>query len=211
MEPFLDALWRHIVVSVHFAGELMDVAVSPLNNALGPAWAIAAIAVVTVALAKFLTKNFKTKRYSELEKRFKYWFDLRQEALKCDSSEKGKELAKNIDQAELNRAYYDYFFEGFLNNLMTMYLPILLALGYVNEAYKPAELIRLTGRDYVFKLGGFGGEAMLVGSVFWFVLAVVLTYIVWPLAGKLCSRLLSPKGAVWKAPSGHSSPRPSAD
>ena len=40
--------------------------------------------------------------------------NLRQEAMACEDREKGKALARNIDQAQLNKAYYDYFFEGFV-------------------------------------------------------------------------------------------------
>jgi len=107
-----------------------------------------------------------------------HWFNIRQEAMQCDDPEKGRLLAKNIDQAKLNKVYYDYFFEGLLNNIVTKYLPILLLLAYVNETYRPANLLKLFGREYVFKLGHVGEHILFVGSIFWFMISIVLIYLV---------------------------------
>ena len=184
MDKLLDSLWFKIEILIRYLDSLLDFIFAPLNN-LGPAIAISIIALITVAIAKFFTKRFKTKRYKDLEKQFAHWYHIRQEAKTCDDPEKAKLLAQNIDQAELNRVYYDYFLEGFLNNLLTMYLPILLVLAYVNEAYSPGNLLPRFGRHYIFKVYTFDGKAIFVGAVFWFILSVLLVYLGWYGLGKL--------------------------
>ena len=116
MDKLLDIIWLKILFGIQYLKDFLDVIFGPLN-ALGPVVAISAIALSAVMSAKVLTKLFKTKRYIELQKEFTYWFNIRQEAVKCDDPEKARLLAKNIDQAKLNRLYYDYFFEGLLNNI----------------------------------------------------------------------------------------------
>jgi len=111
MDELLDIVWFKILAGVQYGKELLDILFSPLNL-LGPAMAILLIAAVTVVCTRFLTKNIKTRRYRELQKEFLHWYNLRQEALNCEDPDKGKLLAKNIDQGKLNRVYYDYFFEG---------------------------------------------------------------------------------------------------
>jgi len=96
-----------------------------------------------------------------------------------DDRKKGKAMAKNIDHAHLNKAYYDYFFEGFLNNILTNYLPVLIMAAYVNEAYKPANLMKNYGREYIFKFNTPGGETILVGGLLWFVLSFLLVHLLW--------------------------------
>jgi uncharacterized membrane protein (DUF106 family) len=191
MEEFLDILWLKIVVGVQFVKHLLDVVFGPLN-ALGPAAAIAAIALITVVITKILSKSFKTRRYKELRKQFEYWFSVRQEAQKCEDPAKAKLLAKNIDQAKLNKLYYDYFFEGLLNNLATKYLPVFIMLAYVNEAYRSSNLSKLFGRDYIFKFGGDQGQPMSIGSVFWFVLSLFLIYLGWYIIKKIYVRSSAP-------------------
>jgi len=189
MDDFFDTLWFKIEALIHYGRSLLDFLFAPLNH-LGPAIAISAIAFLTVAITKFLTRKFKTKRYKELKKEFFHWFELRKEAQKCEDPEKARLLTKNIDQARLNKAYYDYFFEGLLNNIATQYLPILLLLAYVNEAYRPGNLLKFFGRDYVFKFGIFDGEPLVIGAVFWFVISIFLSYVGWSLIGKMYSRYL---------------------
>lgn len=178
MEDFLDGLWLKILVLIDYIKTFLDLVFTPLNS-LGPAIAIFSIALVTVIITKILTKAFITKRYKELKKNFDYWYNLRQEAVKCEDREKAKLLGKNIDQAKLNKAYYDYFFEGFLIRIVTRLLPIFIFLAYVNEAYKANNLLRLFGREYVFKFGSYSGEAIIVGAVFWFVVSLFLVYLGW--------------------------------
>jgi hypothetical protein len=186
MEEFLDTLWFKIEVSIHYLRGFLDVLFSPLNS-LGPAVAIATIALITVTVTKYFTKKFKTKRYRHLREQFVHWYNVRQEAIKCEDYEKGKLLAKHIDQAKLNRVYYDYFLEGLLNNILTMYLPILLLLAYVNEAYSTNNLLKFFGREYVVKLRNFGGEQIAIGAAFWFVLSLVLIYLSWFIVKKIYS------------------------
>jgi len=187
MEDFLGGLWLNILVLVHYIKTFLDLIFAPLNS-LGPAFAIFAIAFITVLITKILTKAFITKRYKVLKKNFEYWYNTRQEAMKCEDREKAKLLAKNIDQAELNKAYYDYFFEGFLIRLMTRLLPILSFLAYVNEAYKASNLLKLFGREYVFKFKSYNGEEVVIGAVFWFVLSIFLVYMGWFIVRKIWSK-----------------------
>jgi len=176
MDAFLDMLWFKILIGVQHLKSLMDIIVSPLN-ALGPAVAIFAIAFAAVLFTKFLTKIIRTERYRQLRQDFEYWFNLRQDALKCKDSEKSRLMAKNIDRAKLNKAYYDYFFEGFMLSLASKFLPILVLLAYVNEAYQPNNLLKLFGRDYIFTFGGGNAEATFVGAAFWFVVSIMLIYL----------------------------------
>lgn len=184
MEGLLDALWLKIVDIVHCIKQFLDVISAPLNF-FGPVIAISTIALITVILTKILTKIFKTKRYQKLQMEFSHWYNIRQEALKCEDYDKGKRLARNIDQAKLNQVYYNYFFEGFMLGIATKYLPILLVLSYVNEAYKSSNLQKLFGREYVFKFGSSNGEAVLIGAVFWFLVSIVLIFLGWFIIGRI--------------------------
>ena len=132
----MDALWMFIVKMVQYAQEGLDILFSPLHM-LGPVAAIAGIALFTAWATRVFGKKFKTKRYRELEKEFYYWYEIKQEALNLKDTDpaQARQLGRTIDQAQLNKAYYDFFFEGFLNNLLTMYIPLFLMLGYVNATY----------------------------------------------------------------------------
>ncbi|MBW2093875.1 MAG: DUF106 domain-containing protein [Deltaproteobacteria bacterium] len=187
MESFLDTLWLKTEAVVQHIKALLDAAISPLN-ALGPAGAIFVLAFLTVLLAKFFSKKFNTKRYRLLKEQFQYWYNLRQEANSCADPEKATLLKRNIDQAELNRVYYDYFFEGLMKSLLTTYLPLLLMLAYVNEAFQPSLLLERFGRAYVLKVPTFSGEPVLLGGVFWFFLSVLFSYGVCSLGKKIVSK-----------------------
>jgi len=113
--------------------------------------------------------------------------------VKCGDPEKARLLAKNIDQAKLNRLYYDYFFEGLLNNLATKYLPILIFIAYVNEAYQPGNLLKLFGREYLFQIGSTGDNPILVGSIFWFVVSILAMYLISFAAKKIFHKVVSPQ------------------
>jgi hypothetical protein len=178
MEDFLDIVWFKIIDFFHYISKLLDAVFSPLNL-LGPGFTIFTIALLTVVITKILTGIFKTRRYRELKKEFEHWFNIRQEALKCDDPEKAKLLAKNIDQAKLNQVYWDYFLEGFLISLVTRLLPIFLFFAYVNKAYQLENLIKLFGREYVFKFTGLNGEPFFVGAGLWFVISILLIYLCW--------------------------------
>jgi len=192
IEEFLDSLWFKTVDLVHHLKDFLDGIFAPLNS-LGPAIAIFTIALITVVIAKFLTKTIKTKRYQALKKQFLYWKNLRQEALKCEDPDKSKRLARNIDQAKLNKAYYDYFLEGFLINLVTNYLPIFSFLAYVNEAYKPDNMLRLFGRDYIFKFVILNEQLIIIGAVFWFIISILLVYLGWFIIKKWFKKHRIPK------------------
>lgn len=183
MEAFMDNLWMKIVDLIFYLRGLLDAAFGPVNH-LGPVIAVSTIAFVTVLLTKFLSRVYRTKRHSALKKEFQQWYTMRQEALKCEDKEKAKLLAKNIDQAKLNRVYYDYFFESLLINILTKYLPILIFAAYINESYNPEKLMVLFGRDYVLRFTFFGGEPILVGGIFWFVISLIGIYLLWYAAKK---------------------------
>ena len=187
MEEFLDIVWLKVLALIQYFVKCLDFILAPLNP-FGPAVVILTIVFVTVAATKYLSKNYKTKRYLALKKKFEYWLNLRNEASTCEDTEKGKALAKNIDQATLNKAYYDYFFEGLLSSLLTKYLPIFIMLAYVNEAFKPDNLLKNFGREYIFKFVNYNGKEILVGSVFWFVLSMLFVYLAWFVIGKLYAR-----------------------
>ena len=192
IDKFMDVIWFKILVVIQYLKDLLDVVFGPLN-VLGPVVAITAIALFAVMIAKVLTKLFKTRRYVELQKEFTHWFNIRQEAVKCDDPQKAKLLAKNIDQAKLNRVYYDYFFEGLLNSIATKYLPILIFLAYVNEAYQPGNLLKLFGREYLFQIGSTGGNPIFVGSIFWFVISILALYLLSFAAKKIFHKVIPPQ------------------
>jgi len=178
MEELLDSLWFKILDLISLFESLLDFIFAPLNF-FGPAFAISVIAFLTVIITKILTKIVKTKRYEALTKDFKHWYNIRQEAMKCEDPEKAKLLSKNIDQAKLNKVYYDFFFEGFMLGIVTKYLPILIFAAYVNEAYRTENLIKVFGREYVFRFAGSGPKPVLVGGVFWFIVSILLIYLCW--------------------------------
>ena len=178
MDQFLDALWLKIVALTQKAVQVMDVLVAPLN-ALGPGVAIFILVFITVCVTKLFRRFYTTKRYEALKKEFGHWAEIRKEAMSIGDREKGKALAKNIDKAKLNKVYYDYFFEGLLNNILTTVLPILLMAAYVNDAYRAEKLLQLFGRASVFKIYGFGGNPIPVGALAWFVLSLLLIHLIW--------------------------------
>ncbi len=178
IDAFLDIIWLKLIALVHYIAQGIDFMLAPLNP-MGPAVMILAVSFVTVAAAKFLSKIHKTKRYVELKKEFNYWLDLRKEALNVKDKDQGKAIAKNIDQARLNTAYYDFFFEGLLGSLLTKYLPVFLMLAYVNETFKADSLLKNFGQAYIFKFVNYNGEVILVGAVFWYVVSILLVFIAW--------------------------------
>jgi hypothetical protein len=66
-------------------------------------------------------------------------------------------------------------------------------LAYVNEGYKPDNLLKKFGREYIFKFVDYDGEAILVGAIFWFVLSMLFVYITWFIAEKLYSKHMKTK------------------
>jgi len=178
MDEVFDIVWVKIIAVMQGAVHVMDRLVAPLN-ALGPGVVIFTLVFVTVCLTKLFKKFYTTKRYEALKKEFNHWAEIRKQALQSEDPQKGKALAKNIDQAKLNKVYYDYFFEGLLNNILTTVLPMLLMAAYVNDAYKTEKLLQLFGRSHIFKMYAFGGDPIPVGALAWFVLSLLLVHLIW--------------------------------
>ncbi len=160
---------------------LADALYAGLQNLhfLGPVVLIFLLAIATIGAIKFLTKLITTKRYTELEKTFNYWSALRDEAMRCEDREKGKRMARNIDKAELNKAYYDYFFEGFMLGIARKIIPIFFMFAFINEYYRTEKLTALFGQAFVLKLPSTSGEPILVGAVFWFLISLFLGFLLW--------------------------------
>ena len=185
----MDALWALIVSGINQLQAGLYQLISPLH-VFGPALTIAVLSVVTVLLARFFTRRFKTRRYRELEQEFKYWFNIKQEALKLRDTEpdKAKQLGINIDKGKLNEVYYNYFFEGLLNNLLTMYIPIFSMLAFVNYTYQPDTLKALFGKTHLFNLLWINGQTYPIGPVFWFVFCVFAAYLAFFIIGRIYRR-----------------------
>lgn len=171
MDEIFDIAWEQLYALIQKGVATLDFLLGYLHF-LGPITVIFLLAGLIVGFTKLLKKHIKTKRYVSLEKDFQHWLEIRNEAMKCEDSEKGRNLAKNIDKAQLNRAYYDYFLEGLLLGLITFYLPVVSMATYINEAYRAERLMQLFGRDYVFRFGE--NDPVLIGALFWFICAVLL-------------------------------------
>ncbi len=193
MDAFLDNLWFKIIDFLEFMANGMDAILAPLSF-LGPAMIILLMVLILVCLSKVLNRVYTTKRHSELKEKYEHWFDLRREALTCEDREKGKAIAKNIDKAELNKAYYDYFFEGFLKNILTTILPMLLTATYISRSYTPENLMKNFGRGHIFKFSGSGGDPLVIGAFFWFVISLFSIYLMWFVVGIAINRYFKKKG-----------------
>ncbi|MBU0944326.1 MAG: hypothetical protein KJ804_00125 [Proteobacteria bacterium] len=189
METFLDVVWDKLYTTVLLLAENMDHLLSPVHTVAGPGAVLILLALATVVTTKFLGKVCRTKRHARLEKDFNYWLSVREEALQCEDREKGKRMAKNIDQAKLNRSYYDYFFEGLLLSLITVYMPIFAVLSYVNTFYRAERLMVLTGKDYITSFNSSGNETTLIGAVFFFLVSLFSLYLSWFILQKVFAHL----------------------
>lgn len=178
MDVFLDRLWSIIQIFLEKAVFFIDTLFSPLEI-LGPAVVIFCLAFAVVILTRIIKHFYVTKRYIELEQQFYHWKSLRKEALKHSDREKGKRLAKNIDQAQLNKVYYDYFFEGLLKNFVTNVIPILLSAAYVTTVYTPETLTDRFDQKWVFSFSLGASAQVNISSFFWFVICVVLSFIIY--------------------------------
>ncbi len=175
MEEYFDIAWEYIYLFIQKGVAVLDYLLSYLHF-LGPVPVIVLLAVLTVALTKVLKKYIRTKRLETLEKDFQYWLSIREEAMQCEDRDKGKALAKNIDSAKLNKAYYDYFLEGLLLSFITFYLPIISMASYINEAYRSERLFELFGRDYMCRFGN--DDPVVFGALFCFLISIVSIVIV---------------------------------
>lgn len=176
----MNTIWLHIIELAMLIKSGLDTLFYPLNT-IHPALTITFLAWFTVYLTSRFRNNFSTRRYRHMKEEFDYWHNVRLQALDSfQDNSRGRQMAKNIDQAKLNKIYYDYFFEGLLNNLLTTYLPIMLAALYINESFKPEHLQQMTGQRGLFS---FSGEIQ-IGALPWFVLCLVAIRFGWFLLNK---------------------------
>ncbi len=187
MDSLLDTIWQKIAAGSIAVADGFDALLAPFHF-LGPAMIIFLLALLTVLITKSLNRIIITKRYVRLEKKYKHWYNLRQTALTCEDREKGKALAKNIDQSELNRAYYDYFFEGLLLGFARRIIPILFIVAFINEYFQPERLVERFGQSYIFKFGSSSGEPVVIGSIVWYLLSLLVVYLVWYIVNKSYAR-----------------------
>ncbi|WP_457551408.1 hypothetical protein [Desulfobacula sp.] len=192
MNDFLDRAWELIFAFLNNTVVFIDNLFSPLEI-LGPAAVIFLLAFLVVIATRIIARLYVTKRYIKLEKEYLHWQNIRKEALKHPVREKGKALAKNIDQGQLNRAYYDYFFEGLLKHFIVNVLPILLMVSYVTIVYSPANLLERFGKEWVFSLS-FGSSSQLnVTSLLWFVICILLSFILFAILKKIFKKRYAKK------------------
>ena len=192
MDSFLDRAWNVIYVFLSNTVVFMDSLFSPLEI-LGPEFVIFVLAFFVVIFTRIIGKFYVTKRYIKLKKDYKHWQGVREEAMKHPDREKGKALAKNVDQAELNKAYYDYFFEGLLKHFMVNVLPILLVVSYVTTVYTPANLLERFGKQWVFSFSYGSSSTVNVSSMLWFVICIILSYIIFAILKMVIKKLYAKK------------------
>lgn len=188
MERFLDIIWEYVYAAILFLAGSLDSLLSPIHNLAGPEIVIVLLALTTVLTTKFLGKKCRTKRHIKLEEEFHHWLGVREEAMRCEDREKGSRMARNIDQAKLNRSYYDYFLEGLLLGLATMYMPIFMVISYVNTFYRPERLMALTGKEYIMQFSSSGSEPILIGSIFFYFVSLISFYLCWAVLKKVLVR-----------------------
>jgi Na+-transporting methylmalonyl-CoA/oxaloacetate decarboxylase gamma subunit len=176
MDSFLDRVWEVILNFLNKSVVFIDTIFSPLEF-LGPGVVIFLLAFLIVCITRVISRFYVTKRFITLKKEFKHWQGIREEAMKHPDREKGKRLARNIDKAELNKVYYDYFFEGLLQNFITNVIPILFMATYVTTVYTPETLLKRFGDEWVFSVSFGESFHMDIGSLFWFVICIILSFI----------------------------------
>lgn len=177
MDDVLDMAWGQIEMALAHVVRFLDLLISPLEI-FGPGCVISVAAVLVVLFTRFVSRYYVTRRYTALKKEFEHWRQIREAAMKHPDPEKARALAKNIDQAELNRAYYDFFFEGMLKNLVTHVLPILLTAAFIMKIYTPDTLMERFGEKWVFAIS-LGGSQIEVSSLFWFVISLITGFILY--------------------------------
>lgn len=176
MDNFLDSVWGAIEVFLSRTVVSLDTLLSPLEI-FGPGVVIFILAFIIVGITKLFSRFYVTKRYARLEKDFHHWHSIREEAMKHPDREKGKALAKNIDQGQLNKAYYDYFFEGLLKNFITTVLPLLLMVAYVTKVYTPQTLLERFGEKWVLSFSFGSSFHVNASSMLWFVVCLIFSFI----------------------------------
>lgn len=192
MDALLDTIWEYLVTGFNLLGDTLFSTLQHLHF-LGPIFIISLLGICTVGLTKLLNRIIITKRYIELEKTYNHWMELRQEAMRCEDTVKGSRMARNIDKAELNKAYYDYFFEGLLLGIARKILPIFFVFAFINEYYRPVKMLNLFGREYVAEMSSTSGEPVLIGAVFWYFISLLTGYILWSVTAVLLKKMKTEK------------------
>lgn len=192
MDALLDTIWEYLATGFTW---IADAFFSLLQHFhfLGPAVLIFLLALGTICITKILARVIVTKRYLKLEEKFYYWQQLREEAMKFEDREKASRMARNIDQAELNKAYYDYFFEGFMLGIARKIIPIFFMFAFINEYYRTENLTALFGRGYVLQIPTTSGEPLLAGAVFWYVICLFFVYLLWFLVRRIGEKIKAQK------------------
>ncbi len=177
MDNFLDNIWGYIELFLNNLIVFLNKILSPLEP-IGPWFIIFVLAFSVFLFTRVMARFYVTKRYKELEKKFHHWKDIREQAMKHPDMEKGKTLAKNIDQAQLNRVYYDYFFEGLLKNFISNVIPILLTSAYIIKVYTQEALLSKFGAKWIFSFS-LGSTQVNISSLFWFIICLILSFILY--------------------------------
>ncbi|MCG8568348.1 MAG: hypothetical protein MI747_25035 [Desulfobacterales bacterium] len=186
MNDFLDNLWESIEAGLNMAAQAVDGFLSPLE-VMGPALLIFLLALGVVLFTRLANRLFNTRRLQHLKDEFDHWHKVRQEAAQYKDKEKGKAMAKNIDQAKLNQVYYDYFFEGLMKSLVTNVLPILVVVAYLSKIYTPANLELRFGSPWIFVLT-FGEKVVNVGTLFWYIISLLTCFILYGIVSHFVKR-----------------------
>lgn len=174
MNDFLDHAWAQIMVMCQTGQAGFDTLFAPLAP-WGPHMVIFAQTLFVVMIIRLIRRVYVPRRYLELKRKFEHWHAVRAEAANHPDREKGRLLARNIDQAELNKAYYDYFFEGLLKNLITHVIPLLLMGSYVAESYAPQVLLDRFGQEWVFSFTLFSRH-FTISALLWFIICTAACY-----------------------------------
>ena len=180
MDDILDNIWAYVETVLNHTVLFLERLISPLEM-FGAGFVIFFLAAVVVAFTRFVSRVYVTKRYIRLKREFEHWQQVREEALKHPDADKGRALAKNIDRAELNRAYYDYFFEGMLKNIVTNVLPILVTAAFVIKIYTPESLLKRFGEKWVFAFSA-GDTQIQMSSLFFYVISLAGCFIIYGVA-----------------------------
>lgn len=195
MDGFLDRVWEVILNFLNKSVVFIDTIFSPLEF-LGPGVVIFLLAFLIVCITRVISRFYVTNRYLTLEKEYKHWQGVREEALKHPDKEKGKRLARNIDKAELNKVYYDYFFEGLLKHFITNVMPILFMATYVTTVYTPETLLKRFGDKLVFSFSLGSSFQMDMSSLFWFVICIILSFILFIILKLIFKKLYVNKESI---------------
>ncbi len=195
MNDFLDRVWELIYAFLSSTVVFLDTLLSPLEF-LGPGAVIFLLAFLVVIFTRILSQFYVTKRYIRLEKEYRYWQGIREEAMKHPDRTKGKRLARNVDKAELNKAYYDYFFEGLLKHFIVNVLPILLMVSYITKIYTPQTMLKRFGEKWVFSFSFGSSSPINVGSLLWFVICLILSFILFAVIKKVFKKRYVKKESV---------------